>query len=67
MAVLEKPKVAFLATKNIPKPAVIIQDEDTQSSQISQPQTEVATIPPNGGLLAWLQVLGAFFFFFNPW
>jgi hypothetical protein len=23
--------------------------------------------PPNGGLVAWLQVLGAFFLFFNSW
>jgi hypothetical protein len=23
--------------------------------------------PPNGGLTAWLQVLGGFFLFFNTW
>ena len=23
--------------------------------------------PPNGGLVAWLQVVAAFFLFFNPW
>jgi hypothetical protein len=23
--------------------------------------------PPNGGLVAWLQVVGAFFLFFNSW
>lgn len=23
--------------------------------------------PPNGGLVAWLQVAGAFFLFFNSW
>lgn len=23
--------------------------------------------PPNGGLTAWLQVLGSFFLFFNSW
>ncbi len=23
--------------------------------------------PPNGGLSAWLQVLGSFFLFFNSW
>lgn len=23
--------------------------------------------PPNGGLLAWLQVAGSFFLFFNCW
>lgn len=23
--------------------------------------------PPNGGLEAWLQVLGAFFLYFNTW
>lgn len=23
--------------------------------------------PPNGGLVAWLQVLGAFFCYFNSW
>ena len=28
--------------------------------------THVANIP-NGGLIAWLQVLGSFFIFFNTW
>lgn len=23
--------------------------------------------PPNGGLKAWLQILGAFFLYFNTW
>lgn len=28
---------------------------------------ETATPPPNGGLQAWTQVLGAHFLFFNSW
>ncbi|KAJ4305390.1 hypothetical protein N0V90_000921 [Kalmusia sp. IMI 367209] len=33
----------------------------------SQPSVNNAAAIPNGGLTAWLQVLGAFFLFFNTW
>lgn len=29
--------------------------------------TEVKDEPPNGGLFAWMQVLGSFMIFFNSW
>jgi hypothetical protein len=34
-------------------------------SAAGKPPTEEP--PPNGGLQAWLQVLGSFFLFFNSW
>ena len=36
----------------------------------AEPVAPVATVPqppPNGGLRAWIQVLGAHFLFFNSW
>lgn len=33
----------------------------------SRPSINNAAAIPNGGLTAWLQVLGAFFLFFNTW
>ena len=33
----------------------------------SRPSINNAAAIPNGGLTAWLQVLGAFFLFFNSW
>jgi hypothetical protein len=33
----------------------------------SRPSINNAAAMPNGGLTAWLQVLGAFFLFFNSW
>ena len=35
------------------------------TQRIEAPSTPPA--PPNGGLKAWLQVLGAFLLFFNTW
>ncbi|KAK5998069.1 MFS-type transporter dbaD [Cladobotryum mycophilum] len=42
---------------------------DSGSEADKQPVVEAAAPPPppNGGLQAWLQVLGAFFLFFNSW
>lgn len=44
------------------------------TSNEASPRPEVAEAaptapptPPNGGMKAWLQVLGAFFLFFNSW
>lgn len=40
--------------------------EKTLSRKSKHSVNSIATVP-NGGLLAWLQVLGAFFLFFNSW
>jgi hypothetical protein len=40
--------------------------EDLQPPQGSE-KFEDQGPPPNGGLQAWLQVLGSFFLFFNSW
>lgn len=40
--------------------------EKTASRKSKHSVNSVSTVP-NGGLLAWLQVLGAFFLFFNSW
>lgn len=40
-------------------------DENALDGQ-SQPHKPAAG-PPNGGLKAWLQVLGSFFIYFNTW
>jgi len=37
-----------------------LRDVETEKSHHEEP-------PPNGGLDAWLQVLGSFFLFFNSW
>lgn len=39
---------------------------DVDSDAEKQTQKQVLP-PPNGGLVAWLQVAGAFFLFFNSW
>ena len=43
---------------------------DTLTPTIEQTQVPVALAyhePPNGGLTAWLQIVGAFLIFFNSW
>lgn len=46
-------------------------DEENAIDELSAPQITPAKPkigdPPNGGLKAWLQVLGAFFIYFNTW
>ena len=43
-------------------------DTEKQTVQVSAKQSIHNTSSvPNGGLQAWLQVLGAFFLFFNSW
>lgn len=39
--------------------------DDTTQAETSTERT--AKPPPDGGLLAWLQVLGSFFLFMNTW
>lgn len=54
--------------------------QDPEKADISTPQTSTSKAgpsigghgvpsmgPPDGGTMAWLQVLGAFFLFFNTW
>jgi hypothetical protein len=31
------------------------------------PEKEIRSMIPNGGFIAWLQVLGSFLLFFNSW
>ncbi|EHK49605.1 hypothetical protein TRIATDRAFT_50392 [Trichoderma atroviride IMI 206040] len=38
-----------------------------ESTQSTRPPPKAPDAPPNGGLVAWLQVLGGFFIFFNSW
>ncbi|CAD0107632.1 unnamed protein product [Aureobasidium uvarum] len=40
--------------------------QSCSSSDIEQAEQTVDDVP-NGGLVAWLQVLGAFFLWFNTW
>ena len=40
---------------------------DAESNLPPPPQKPPGGPPPNGGLTAWLQVLGGFFLFFNTW
>jgi len=41
------------------------------SGETEKPDTEAASpivaLPPDGGLNAWIQVIGAHFLFFNSW
>jgi hypothetical protein len=39
---------------------------ETEEQAVSEPE-DVPPPPPDGGLTAWLQVLGSFFLFFNSW
>lgn len=42
-------------------------DFELEQVKSKQPSVRDAASIPNGGLWAWLQVLGAFFLFFNSW
>ena len=41
-------------------------DADTEKQTASE-AADKPPAPPDGGLTAWLQVVGAFFLFFNSW
>lgn len=44
--------------------------QETQTAAVVSPEKQTAVHNagiPNGGLQAWLQVLGAFFLWFNTW
>jgi hypothetical protein len=49
--------------------AVELTPESIQSCSISDLEQADQSVDdiPNGGLVAWLQVLGAFFLWFNTW
>jgi hypothetical protein len=70
MAALEEKRPSF--SDELPSDAEI-KDVDASSGPSSSPEPTPAPAPPaqspipNGGLTAWLQVLGAFFLFFNSW
>lgn len=41
--------------------------KDIAETSSSTPEVKPARTIPNGGLQAWLQVVGAFFLYFNTW
>jgi len=41
--------------------------ERQMTAKSANPSVNNVNAIPNGGLVAWLQVLGAFFLFFNSW
>lgn len=45
----------------------VVASADVERVVSKQPSVNNAASIPNGGLWAWLQVLGAFFLFFNSW
>ena len=49
--------------------ASVEQDEERELEPVKSKQPSVHNVSsiPDGGLWAWLQVLGAFFLFFNSW
>lgn len=50
--------------------SVVANDSPPTSTSQTSPTTEKASIPagpPDGGLQAWLHILGSFFLYFNTW
>jgi hypothetical protein len=45
--------------------STVVKDQKPEASSTVQEHHQIPA--PNGGLRAWLQVLGAHFFFFNSW
>lgn len=41
--------------------------KEVSETASSTPEVKPVRIIPNGGLQAWLQVVGAFFLYFNTW
>lgn len=41
--------------------------EAHEAQELTPEQPITPSPPPNGGVVAWLQVAGAFFLFFNSW
>ena len=59
---VEKKEVTHFST-------VELTSESSQSCNMSDLEQADQTVDdiPNGGLVAWMQVLGAFFLWFNTW
>lgn len=56
--------------KRSPSPAIPMDSSDSSDTEKRTPTesaNKVPPPPPDGGLTAWLQVVGAFFLFFNSW
>jgi hypothetical protein len=49
------------------QPDHAVERNDIERVKSKQPSVNNISSIPNGGLKAWLQVLGAFFLFFNSW
>jgi len=51
------------------KPVEKAIDAEGQQNVVAtdQPKPDQLEPPPNGGLVAWMQVVGSFFLFFNCW
>jgi hypothetical protein len=48
-------------------PAAESKDKDASLARKLRPVVSAALAIPNGGLEAWLQVVGTFFIYFNTW
>lgn len=58
----------FNAATRVAKPVETAIDAEAESPVApSEKKIEQPEPPPNGGLLAWMQVAGSFFLFFNCW
>lgn len=55
------------AEKTLPEDATPNSVADERAESPMQKPTTAPPPPPNGGLLAWSQVAGAFFLYFNTW
>lgn len=58
-----------LNKKAVQQSVVEISDDITIASSRDShiEKQDESSQPPNGGLLAWLQILGSFFLWFNTW
>lgn len=50
-----------------PSPVPVAGTEAYEAKERTPEQQIAPSPPPNGGAVAWLQVAGAFFLFFNSW
>lgn len=68
----EKDQIQELSETDVEAAGVGAQEEEhgplekTASRKSKHSVNNISSVP-NGGLLAWMQVLGAFFLFFNSW
>ena len=50
-----------------PSDTTALAEPSAELEQVQHPVAIAYHEPPNGGLVAWLQILGAFILFFNSW